>query len=152
MPINSFDFLVGDWKVRHRRLRNPLTGSSAWYELEGTACSQVLFDGAISIDEMLFPTFRNRGLSLRLRNPVDDTWTIYWVNSTDNRLEPPVVGRWDQNGEFTAQGPDEYAGGPILASYHWSDITKNAAQWEQAFSIDDGDNWEQNWVMHWTRT
>ena len=40
---------------------------------------------------------------------------------------------------------------PVRASYRWSEVTESSARWEQAFSADDGQTWETNWVMEWTR-
>jgi hypothetical protein len=33
----------------------------------------------------------------------------------------------------------------------WSRITREAARWEQAFSLDKGASWETNWIMDFTR-
>jgi hypothetical protein len=35
--------------------------------------------------------------------------------------------------------------------FTWSDITKPTLRWEQAFSDDDGESWETNWIMETTR-
>ena len=147
--VGDFNFLVGTWSVRHRRLREPLTGRSDWYEFTGSATAQTLFGGAVSIDEITLADGAS-GLSLRLRNPATQEWTIYWVNSRDGRLQAPVVGRWSHNA-FTGHGRDSLAGRPITARYRWSAISAGSARWEQAFSADGGRTWETNWVMDWTR-
>jgi len=33
---NDFDFLVGSWRVHHRRLKERLAGNHDWIEFEGT--------------------------------------------------------------------------------------------------------------------
>jgi hypothetical protein len=33
----------------------------------------------------------------------------------------------------------------------WDQITPNSCRWSQAVSRDDGRNWDENWVMLWTR-
>ena len=33
---NDFDFLIGDWRVHHRRLKERLAGNHDWIEFEGT--------------------------------------------------------------------------------------------------------------------
>jgi hypothetical protein len=48
-------------------------------------------------------------------------------------------------GEFF--GDDIDGGRPVRVRYLWSRITKDAARWEQAFSLDGGRTWETNWVM-----
>lgn len=147
---SDFDFLVGRWSVQHRRLRRPLAGGDDWYELSGPASAQTLFNGAVSVDQIGFPSEGYAGMSVRLYNPASTEWTIYWVNSRDGKLQPPVVGRW-AGGILEATGPDTYDGQPIMAMYRWSQVTDRSARWEQSFSTDDGTTWELNWIMDWTR-
>lgn len=149
---SGFDFLVGSWTVHNRRLRDPLTGGDDWWESTATATSTTMHNGAISVDEMWFADDGFAGTSFRVYTAADDTWTIYWVSSASGHLQPPVSGRWDADGRlFEAQGPDEYAGTPIVARYLWHVIDETSATWEQAFSVDETLTWETNWVMTWTR-
>jgi hypothetical protein len=147
----DFDFLVGDWEVHNRRLRAPLSGSNEWYESAAIASSTTLHNGSISVDEMLYPDEGFAGTSIRVYIPADESWTIYWVNSRTGYLQAPVSGRWNPDRTFEAQGPDEFEGRPILATYRWHQITDRSATWEQSFSADEGATWEVNWVMTWTR-
>ncbi|ADB34147.1 conserved hypothetical protein [Kribbella flavida DSM 17836] len=146
----DFDFLNGHFDVVHRQLLKPLTGSDEWEEYAGTCSARTHFDGAISIDEMQFPTKGHYGMSLRLFDPESKEWTIYWVNSKTYELFPPVRGRWE-GGSCWLVGEDEHEGRPILASYRWSDVTDTTAHWEQSFSVDGGETWELNWTMDFTR-
>jgi hypothetical protein len=146
--VHDFDFQVGTWSVRHRRLVEPLSGSEEWSEYVGRATAWTLFGGAVSIDEIALSD-SDAGMSLRLLDP-GGTWTIYWVHSRDGRLQAPVAGRW-QDGVFVGQGEDTLRGRPILARYRWDSITAGTARWQQAFSVDGGETWETNWVMEWTR-
>jgi hypothetical protein len=34
---SDFDFLIGDWRVHHRRLKERLANSQEWIEFDGTA-------------------------------------------------------------------------------------------------------------------
>ncbi|GAB3834611.1 hypothetical protein [Kribbella italica] len=147
---SDFDFLNGHFDVVHRQLLKPLTGSDEWDEYAGTCSARTHFDGAISLDEMQFPTKGSYGLSLRLFDPVSEEWSIYWVNSTSYEVFPPVRGKWE-NGACWLVGEDTYDGRPILASYSWSDVTDTTAHWEQSFSADGGETWEVNWTMDFTR-
>jgi len=52
---NNFDFLVGDWSSRQRRLREVLAGSDDWYEFSGVTRCWSVFDGGGNIDEVTFP-------------------------------------------------------------------------------------------------
>jgi hypothetical protein len=149
---SDFDFLNGYFDVAHRQRVKPLTGSDEWIEYDGTTTARTHFDGAISIDEMRFPTKGSYGLSVRLFDPVEKEWNIWWVSSTTMRLYPPVRGRWSEDGtSCRLVGEDELDGQPILVSYAWSDITERTARWEQGFSTDGGKTWEVNWIMDFTR-
>jgi hypothetical protein len=147
---SGFDFLIGEWTVRNRRLRRPLTGTDDWYTCPANARSTTLHNGAISIDEMWFPEQGFAGSAIRLYQADRDLWSIYWVNSDTGRLQPPVSGRWSGS-TFEAYGDDEYDGKPIMARFFWHSITPTSAVWEQAYSDDTGQSWETNWVMTWTR-
>jgi len=148
----GFDFLVGTWQVHNRRLRAPLTGSEEWYETSARAASMTMHNGSVSIDEMWYAELGFAGSSIRVHTPEDDLWSIYWVSSRTGELQPPVSGRWNDDGtRFEAQGPDVYEGQPIISRYYWHSITDTEASWEQAFSTDQGQVWETNWVMTWTR-
>jgi hypothetical protein len=146
----DFDFLVGSWAITNRRLHDPLSGSDRWYETPADAHSRTHFNGAVSIDEMFFPLLGFSGMSIRLYEPATNEWTIYWVNSQTGTMQAPVRGSWS-GGVLEAFGDDEFGGRPIRARYRWSEISETSATWEQAFSADGGENWETNWVMHWTR-
>jgi hypothetical protein len=146
----DFGFLDGWFDVVNRRLRDPADPTSGWAEFPATARAMVLFDGAVSLDEMWFPEQRRYGMSLRLYEPATGQWAVYWVDGRRGRVEPPVRGRWGSSGcRFT--GPDNHAGRPIDVSYAWADLRNDAAQWEQCFSFDEGRTWQPNWQMTWTR-
>ncbi|WBQ07282.1 hypothetical protein [Kribbella sp. CA-293567] len=148
----DFDFLDGHFDVRHRTLAKVFVGSDDWQEYAGTCSARTYFDGAISIDEMQFPTKASSGMSVRLFEPSTKEWTIYWVSSTTMKLNPPVKGRWSEDGSSCwLVGEEELDGRPILVSYAWSDVTETTAHWEQSFSGDGGETWELNWVMDFTR-
>jgi hypothetical protein len=151
----DFGFQVGTWTVRHVRLLRPLTAMDAddpasWTETTGNATASLMMGGQVSVDEIGLGNGET-GMSLRLLSPDNGEWKIYWVNSRDGVLQPPVAGRW-RDGSFEGVGDDQYNGFQIVARYLWTDITATTARWEQAFSTDGGDTWETNWVMHWTRT
>ncbi|MFJ4563561.1 hypothetical protein ACIP4U_07540 [Streptomyces caelestis] len=151
--IGDFDFLVGTWDVTNRRLVAPLTGSPEWDEFPGTAvCSGTLFGGAANLDEISFPTKGFNGLTLRLFDPFRAQWSLNWVNSRTGLLQPPVVGRFHDDGHGEFHGDDTHDGTPVLCRFIWSQITSISAHWEQAFSTDGGQSWETNWTMDFRRT
>jgi hypothetical protein len=49
------------------------------------------------------------------------------------------------------EGPDTFAGRPIVVRYTWSRVTTPQPRWEQALSADGGRTWETNFVSDFTR-
>jgi hypothetical protein len=151
----DFDFVVGKWKVRHRRLRNPLTGSSTWIEFDGTSVGRLMWDGRVSQDENVFndPAGTIEGMTVRFYNVKTGQWSIYWASNTLGGLAlPPTVGSFDRKegrGEFFDQ--ENWNGRIILVRYLWHDIKADSCRWEQAFSEDGGATWETNWIQYLER-
>ena len=147
----DFDFYVGVWDVQNRRLVKRLAGSDEWETFPARSVARAVFDGAANLDEISFPTKGWSGLTLRLYDSDSDEWALYWVSDAASRIEPPVVGRWNDRREFVGYCDDTFEGRPVLVRFIWSGISEATAHWEQAFSIDAGQTWETNWVMDSTR-
>ena len=148
---HDFDFLHGAWSVRNRCLVGRLAGSEEWEEFPGAAECRPLLAGAANVDWIDFPTKGSSGCTLRLFDPAREEWSIHWAGSRTGRLDPPVVGRFeDGRGDF--YGDDTHEGTPVRVHFVWSEITPTSARWEQEFSADGGRTWEPNWVMELTRT
>jgi hypothetical protein len=148
----DFDFEVGTWKVRLRRLLHPLSGANEWVELEGISTVRRVWDGRANLGELeaRSPTTRIEGLSLRLYNPAARQWSIYWSNSRDGSLGLPMVGRFENGrGEFYDQ--EQLDGRAIFVRFIFSDITPTSFRLEQAFSADGGRTWEPNWIASFSR-
>ena len=147
---HDFDFLHGTWNVHNRKLVKPLSGSTEWEQFPGRSLARPIFGGTGNVDEIEFPTMGWSGFTLRLFDADEQTWSLFWVSSRRNVIDPPVVGRFvDGRGEFL--GDDNYEGRPIRVRYIWSAITQTSARWEQAFSVDGDRTWETNWIMELTR-
>jgi hypothetical protein len=150
---HDFDFFVGDWTCRHRYLTKRLAASADWIEFPGTCTMAKILGGLGNFDqnEIELPGDRYLGASLRLYDPATATWAIRWLDSRrPGLISPPVVGRFD-NGIGLFYGDDSFGEKPIRVRFIWSRITPGAARWEQAFSTDEGNNWETNWFMDFTR-
>jgi hypothetical protein len=149
---HDFDFQTGHWRIHNRRLKDRLRGCTEWETFEATQEARLLPGGLGNIDSFItdhWPGFA--GMSLRLYNPQTRRWSIYWGSNRIDGLEPPVVGAFDARGVGVFEGRQELDGRPILVRFTWSDITRDGARWEQAFSPDDGKTWETNWYMTMTR-
>jgi hypothetical protein len=154
MSLQDFDFLVGRWKVQHRRLRTRLAGSNNWEEFDGECSMQKILGGQANIDDNVLnaPRGTYRAMSVRVFEPAQDTWSIFWI---DSRYPPaaianPVVGRFvDGRGVFHSD--DQSEGRKVRTRYLWLVDHAGQCRWEQALSADAGATWETNWYMRFSR-
>ena len=149
---NDFDFLIGTWKVHHRRLKERLNGCTEWEEFTGDTVDRKILEGLGNMDENIIhrSTGPIHAISLRLFNSQTREWSIYWSTNLTGTLDVPMIGGFeDGRGEFYSQ--EVFEGRHIYNRFIWSKITVNACQWEQAFSADGGKSWETNWVMEFER-
>jgi hypothetical protein len=151
MTNNDFAFLAGEWDSRQRRLVKVLAGCDEWYEFGATLSCQLVLDGNGTFDVLRSPERNLEGITLRLFDPQERVWRIWWASSTSGgALDTPVVGGFaDGVGTFTCD--DTYQGVPVRVRYRWSDVDTDRPRWEQAFSTDGGETWEVNWVAAFAR-
>lgn len=148
--MNDFDSLAGAWNIHNRRLTERLAGGDSWEEFTSASECLPLFDGAANVDWHHFTAKDTKGMSVRLFDPVRKEWSIYWASSVDGILQPPVIGGFT-GGLGTFYADDTFDGRPIRVRFLWSDVDTETPRWEQAFSVDDGQTWETNWIMQMTR-
>lgn len=152
--LSDFDFWPGEWRVRHRRLKARLAGSTEWDEFEGTSCARKILGGLGNLDDNFInlPCGAYTAATLRMFEPATGLWRIWWFDTRyPGHIDPPVVGRFEDGvGRFECE--DAYEGKPIRVRFTWSRITPVSCRWEQAFSPDCGKSWETNWYMDNTRT
>ena len=142
---NDFDFLVGNWKLKDKKLKSRLTNSNEWIEFESTVEMHKLLNGIGNMD-----TYRTtidgtpfEGIAIRLFNPQTKLWSIYWADSNVGVMDPPVVGSFEGNiGKFYCK--DKYKGKDIVVVFIWDKTDPDNPVWSQAFSPDNGKTWEVN--------
>lgn len=150
---HDFDFFIGDWQVRHRRLKLRLAGCTDWQDFAGSARCRALMGGLANVDdnELELPDGRYTAVSLRSFCAATQTWAIWWLDARQpHMLDRPVVGRF-QDGVGVFETDDTLAGQPIRVRFTWSDIGAQRCRWQQAFSADAGATWETNWIMEFSR-
>lgn len=149
---HDFDFEIGTWKTRLKRLLKPLTGSTTWVEYEGTSVVRKVWDGRANLVELVAdgPAGHFQGLSLRLYNPQARQWSLNFANAASGVITKPTIGEFKNGrGEFFSQ--EEFQGRTILVRFVISDITPQSCRFEQSFSDDGGQTWEVNWIATDTR-
>jgi hypothetical protein len=148
----DFDFEIGTWKTRLKRLLNPLTGSTKWVEYEGTTVVRKVWDGNANLVELDVSGAAGsiKALSLRLYNPESRQWSLNFANIKGGVMATPTIGEFKNGrGEFYDQ--ETLNGRAILVRFVISDITPDSCHFEQAYSDDGGKTWEVNWIATDTR-
>jgi hypothetical protein len=149
----DFDFMVGDWRVQHRRLNSRLSGCIDWTEFAGTSSTRKILGGMGNVEDnvLCFPEGDVRAVAFRTFDLQTQTWAIWWIDGrAPHSLDAPVIGSFsDDVGLFFAD--DSLAGRPIKVRFTWNTNPGGHPTWEQAFSADGGATWETNWVMEFQR-
>ena len=148
----DFDFYEGKWKLHNRKLKTRLDNCTQWTEFESTQEMYRVLNGIGNIDNYLatFDGVPIEGMSVRLFNTKTRLWSIYWADSIEGKLDPPVVGSFENNVAhfFTRNILNDKK---ILIVFRWDVRDKENPVWSQAFSADNGKTWEWNWYMYFTR-
>ena len=150
----DFDPLLGDWDFHLRRLIRPLTGSDDWANLEGESHCRSIWGGRGQIDELSLTNLSDgskmESLTLRLYNPKAHEWLLYFAGGGNPSLGTPQRGRFvNGRGEFLDR--DEVNGKEVIVRWIWTEIETTTPRFEQAFSADEGETWETNWITSQTR-
>jgi len=76
---NDFDFLICDWRVAHRRLKDRLVGSDVWESFGGTCAVRKILGGHGNVDDNLIelPDGAYRAATLRAFDAATRRWTIW---------------------------------------------------------------------------
>jgi len=148
----DFDFFIGKWRIKNRKLRSRLTGCNEWVEFEATQTDYKALNGLANMDHF-YATLNGKpfeGMTIRLFDPKTRLWSIYWSDSNTGQLDKPVVGSFEKNiGHFYTR--DNFQGKDIIMLFQWDKTDKDNPVWSQAYSTDNGLSWEWNWHMYMSR-
>ena len=150
---SDFDFAVGQWLVRHRRLRDRLANCTDWIEFDGEMSTQQVLGGFGNIEDNLLhlPEGSYRAIAIRSFDPQNGQWSIWWLDGrAPGQLDVPVVGSFER-GIGTFYADDTLHGKPIRIRFNWFTADADTPRWEQAFSDNGGATWETNWTMEFRR-
>jgi hypothetical protein len=145
----DFNFLAGEWKIHHRRLKTP--GTDDWDEFEGEATCWTILAGVGSVEELRIPARNFSGMGLRLLDVEKREWSDFWVNAKSGVLTTPGTTGVFIDGAGTFVADDMDGDKPIKVRGVWDRITPTSCRWHQALSYDGGKTWLGQWFMDWTR-
>jgi hypothetical protein len=152
--LADFDFIIGDWNVRHRRLNQRLCGCNDWTEFNGRSSTRKILEGFGNVEDnvLYFPDQVVHAAAFRSFDARSETWAIWWLDGrAPHHLDAPVVGGFTGSvGRFFAD--DSLEGVPIKVRFIWNSNLGGNPTWEQAFSADGGVTWETNWTMEFSRS
>lgn len=146
--VGDFDFLAGEWSIRHNRLRK--AGTDEWNAFESGATVIRVLNGMGSIEELRGADGKDMGMGVRVWHPEEKLWADHWTSATNGIVNAPQMGQFiDGEGIFitkeTVDGVNwQYRG-------VWDKITANSCRWHQSSSKDGGETWQWDWWMEWTR-
>ena len=150
---HDFDFVFGAWKEHSSRVLHPLSGSTAWTEMDGTSVASGIWNGRGNLTELESdgPDGHLELLALRLYNPRARQWYLTFATSKVGILGMPqtIGGFKNGRGEFYDQ--ELFNGRAIWVRFTIIPITPDSFRSEQAFSDDAGKTWETNWINTYTR-
>jgi hypothetical protein len=142
---HDFDYLVGNWHLSNRKLKSRLTHSTEWQSFESRVEMHQILNGVGNIDKYTDSASGQpyEGVALRLFDTKTRLWSIYWADGNSGKLDPPVVGSFENKvGHFF--GRDTYRGQAIIVVFRWDARNPQRPIWSQAFSTDNGQTWEWN--------
>ena len=147
----DFDFLQGRWLIHHKKLAERLVGCQTWREFRTPAACQLILGGLGNIDHCRTESGESyEGASLRLFDKSSRLWRIYWMDTTGATLFPPVEGSFSATAGLF-RGLDQHNGNPVVVEFLWDKTNPENPTWQQSFSADNGNTWEVNWYMCFSR-
>ena len=149
---DDFDFFLGVWDSRQRRLKDWKTGGDEWEEYPSVSVARKILGGLGHMDEVTINRANGalNGLTVRLFDPKTRLWSIYWASDSGVGMTAPQIGRFE-NGRGEFYDHEVYEGVALFCRFLWTSDGPDACHWEQAFSTDGGRTWKANWIADFTR-
>lgn len=146
---NDWRFLIGQWKVRNRRL----TDAGRWEEFDSTLRNWPVMGGLGNVGDNVFHSRDGayRGMSVRAFDPEARLWRSWWLDGRHPRDIAPALSGTVADGRITLTGEEIRHGVKRHLRSQWSRIDTDHPHWEQAIST-DGRRWRTNWSADFERS
>ncbi len=146
--VGDFDFLTGNWKIRHLRLKDGT--KDEWQRFDSGATVHRVMNGQGSIEELRKADGSDMGMGVRVWLPLEKKWADHWTGAANGVVNLPQKGEFiDGEGIFISEEVVE--GVQWLYRGVWDRIGDGTCRWHQSASSDGGKSWDWNWWMEWTR-
>ena len=149
----DFDFWMGKWNVRNRRLARRLAGSDEWDEFESKVAARPL-PGGLGNEDVFCTDYGGGfvGMSFRFYDPDTGLWSIYWADSRrPGLLDPPVIGSFSGDiGRLRGRRTRSTAARSACASPGRASRRRRRAGSRRSRTT-AAETWETNWIMDFTR-
>ena len=140
----QFDFWIGAWDVNLRMIQP----DNSWKDsVKSKVEIYPILDGKAILE--LWDSSSIKGFSLRYYDTQKKKWVLYlnWPSNSRSSSVGSLEGNFRHGrGEFFSRN------GNRISRYTFCDITPNSLRWDDAFSIDGGKTWTNNWIMEFSRT
>lgn len=146
--VGDFDFLAGEWNIRHKRLKSGT--KDEWLRFDSGATVHRVLNGMGSIEELRKADGGDMGMGVRIWLSEQKKWADHWTSVGNGVVNAPQLGEFiDGEGVFISEA--EVDGVKWQYRGVWDRITSESCRWHQSASSDSGKSWEWNWWMEWTR-
>ena len=94
--VGDFDFLTGNWHIRHKRLVD-----GVWQRFESSASVYRVLGGMGSIEELRNADGSDMGMAVRMWLPETEKWADHWTSAASGIVGAPQFGEFiDGDGVF----------------------------------------------------
>ena len=145
---HDFDWNLGTWKTRIKRLMRPLHASNDWASYQGVVTVRPLLGGAANVEEVQAAQSDGPGriaiIDVRTFDPQSQQWIENQASPGSGTLDVPnAVGAFS-GGRGVFFDAETFENRTVLMRQAFFDITPASYSFEQAFSSDGGRTWEPN--------
>ena len=148
VAAGQFDWLSGEWRIAHRRLKAP----GDWDVFEGEATCWSILGGVAHVEELRIPARDFSGMGLRVLDQQTRVWSDFWVNAKSGALGGAGQPGHFIDGKGIFESREIQDGNPVIHRGVWDRIVPGRShRWHQASSRDGGRTWDVNWEMDWRR-